>query len=172
MSHIAHCWLSQYFLNQTLKLKTTSFVLRLEAYFFLIPCYHTKNLQQIHWVNFFYGLGVMLNMTTSKLHPLSIQINRFPNFWKKNIFKLYIFEIIANSNERFIFWRWSEISAIVYLEVDNHLKVNCSISNSVYQDLEGDFRRQLLLPWMVVSNNGRKVYLQSSFRLRFLIAVQ
>ena len=172
MSHIAHCWLSQYFLNQTLKLKTTSFVLRLEAYFFLIPCYHTKNLQQIHWVNFFYGLGVMLNMTTSKLHPLSIQINRFPNFWKKHIFKLYIFEIIANSNERFIFWRWSEISTIVYHEVDNHLKVNCSISNSVYQDLEGDFRRQLLLPWMVVSNNGRKVYLQSSFRLRFLIAVQ
>ena len=49
---------------------------RLEADFFLIPCYHEKHLQQIYCNKIFgrmYGLGVMLTMTTSKLHIL-IQI--------------------------------------------------------------------------------------------------
>ena len=52
------------------------FFLWLEADFFLIPCYHPKHLQQIHWNKIFcnmYGLGMMLTMKTSKLH-LSIQI--------------------------------------------------------------------------------------------------
>ena len=56
--------------------KTALFFLRLEAKFFMSPCYHARHLQQIHCFKIFcrmYGLIVMLTIPTSKVH-LSILI--------------------------------------------------------------------------------------------------
>ena len=56
--------------------KWPNFFFDVEGWFFFISCYHLKRLRKIHWNKIFcgmYGLGVMLTMTTSKLH-LSIQI--------------------------------------------------------------------------------------------------
>ena len=66
------------------------------------PCYHARHLQQIHRNKNFcrmYGLGVMLDMTTPKVH-LTIQIVVYLGRWKK---------IIKNSNpavenSRLILW--------------------------------------------------------------------
>ena len=64
------------FENFFLKKQPFFIFLRLEAEFFLSPCYHARHLQQIHCFKIFcrmYGLVVMLTITRSKVH-LSILI--------------------------------------------------------------------------------------------------
>ena len=74
--------------------KTAFFFFRLEAEFFLSPCYHARHLQQIHWFKIFcriYGLAVMLTITRSShmslINEIINEINVVKECSLRNILK-------------------------------------------------------------------------------------